>query len=114
MEARGSSQYSSRGGSALGAELELFGEDKNDVWNPPPLGSDLPLYIKVGRVHGGLGEFSLWSTCTGVQEGLAATWCGQWCCHGAEEAPGIVQLLCSDTLSVRLCWLGPAFTRCTL
>jgi hypothetical protein len=60
-----------------------------------------------------LGEFSLWSTCTRVQEGLAAAWCGQWCCRGAKEAPGVVRLLCSDTLSVRLCWLGPAFTRCT-
>jgi hypothetical protein len=35
---------------------------------------DLPLYIEVGRVHGGLGEFSLWSMCAGVQEGLAAAW----------------------------------------
>jgi hypothetical protein len=32
----------------------------------PSLGSDLPLYIEVGRVHGGLGELSLWSTCIGV------------------------------------------------
>jgi hypothetical protein len=43
---------------------------------PPPLGSDLPLYIEVGQVHGGLGELSLWSTCAGVQEGLAAALCG--------------------------------------
>jgi hypothetical protein len=26
---------------------------------PPPLGFDLPLYIEVGRVHGGLEELSL-------------------------------------------------------
>jgi hypothetical protein len=26
---------------------------------------------------------------------------------------GIVWLLCSDTLSARLCWLGPVSTRCT-
>jgi hypothetical protein len=53
---------------------------------PPTLGSDLPLYIEVGRVHGGLGEFSLWYTCAGVQEGLATASCGLWQYHGAEEA----------------------------
>jgi hypothetical protein len=40
----------------------------------PSLGSDLPLNIEVGQVHGSLGEFSLWSTCAGVQEGHAAAW----------------------------------------
>jgi hypothetical protein len=39
--------------------------------------------------------------------------CGPWRCRGAEEALGVVRLLCSNTLSVRLCWLGPASTRCT-
>jgi hypothetical protein len=28
----------------------------------PSIGSSLPLYSKVGRVHDGLGELSLWST----------------------------------------------------
>jgi hypothetical protein len=38
-------------------ELELFGEDRNDLSQiDPPLGSGLPLYIEVGQVHGGLGE----------------------------------------------------------
>jgi hypothetical protein len=78
------------------------------------LGSDLPLYIEVGWVHGCLGKFSLWSTymhqslggfCSGVD--------GPWRCHGAEEALNVVRLLCSDTLSVRLCRLGPSSTRCT-
>jgi hypothetical protein len=58
-----------------------------------------------------LGEFSLWSTCTGVQEGLAAASCRQWRCRGAEEALGVIRLLCSDTLSVKLCRLGLASTR---
>jgi hypothetical protein len=31
-----------------------------------PLGSDLPLYIELGQVHGSLGELSLWSMCTEV------------------------------------------------
>jgi hypothetical protein len=54
------------------------------------------------------GGTSLWSTCTEVQEGLAAMCYGSWRCHGAEEALGIVRLLCSDTLCVKLCQLGPA------
>jgi hypothetical protein len=33
---------------------------------------------------------------------------GLWRCCGAEEALGIVRLLCSDTLRVRLCRLGLA------
>jgi hypothetical protein len=32
MEVGRSSRYSSRGGSALGVELELFGEDSNDLF----------------------------------------------------------------------------------
>jgi hypothetical protein len=32
MQGRSSSLYSSRGGFALGAELELFGEDRNDLF----------------------------------------------------------------------------------
>jgi hypothetical protein len=39
---------------------------------------------------------------------------GSWHCRGAEEDLGVVRLLSSDTLSVRLCWLGPASTRCTI
>ena len=39
--------------------------------------------------------------------------CGPWCCSGAEEALGVVWWLCSDTLSVKLCRLGPASTECT-
>jgi len=41
---------------------------------PPLLVFDLPLYSEVGWVHGGLGEFSLWSICAGVHESLAAAW----------------------------------------
>ena len=59
------------------------------------------------------GEKCLWSTCAGVQEGLAAALCGLWRCLGAEEALGIVRLLCSDTLCVKLCRLGPASPRWT-
>jgi hypothetical protein len=55
---------------------------------------------------------SLWSTCARVQEGLVATLCRPWG-HGAEEALGVVWLLCSDTLRVRLCRLGPTSTRWT-
>jgi len=33
---------------------------------------------------------------------------GPWRCCGAKEALGIVRLLCSDTLHVMLCQLGPA------
>jgi hypothetical protein len=36
------------------------------------------------------------------------THCGPWRCRGAEEALGVIGLLCSDTLRVRLCRLGPA------
>jgi hypothetical protein len=43
-------------------------------------------------------------SCSGVD--------GPWHCRGAKKALGIIWLLCSDTLSVRLCWLGPASTRC--
>jgi hypothetical protein len=56
---------------------------------------------------------SLRSTFVGVQESLTTVLCGPWRCCGAEEALGIVQLLCSDTLLVRLCWLGPASPRWT-
>jgi hypothetical protein len=56
---------------------------------------------------------SLWSTCAGVQEGLVAALCGPWRYSGAEEVLGVVRLACSDTLSVRLCWLGPAYPRRT-
>jgi hypothetical protein len=38
---------------------------------------------------------------------------GPWRCHGAEEALGVVRLLCSDTLRVRLCRLGPTSPRWT-
>jgi hypothetical protein len=67
MEVGRSSRYSSLGGSALGVELKLFGEDRNDLFgiildsSRPSLGSDQPLYIELGRVDGDLGEFSLWS-----------------------------------------------------
>jgi hypothetical protein len=56
---------------------------------------------------------SLWSTCAGVQEGLTVALYGPWCCYRAEEALGIVRRLCSDTLHVMLCWLGPASPRWT-
>jgi hypothetical protein len=51
--------------------LELIGEDLNDLfWSEihplPSMRSDLPLYIEVGWIHGGLGELSLWSTCVRV------------------------------------------------
>jgi hypothetical protein len=39
--------------------------------------------------------------------------CGPWRCRGAKEALGVIWLLCFDTLSVRLCRLRPASTRCT-
>jgi hypothetical protein len=39
--------------------------------------------------------------------------CGPWRCRGAEDALGVVRLACSNTLSVRLCWLGPASPRRT-
>jgi hypothetical protein len=38
--------------------------------------------------------------------------CGPWRCRGAKEALGVIQWLCSDTLSVKLYRLGPASTRC--
>ena len=38
---------------------------------------------------------------------------GPWWCCGVEEALGVIQLLCSDTLRVRLCRLGPASPRWT-
>jgi hypothetical protein len=69
-----SSQCSSLGYSALGAELEWNGEYSNDLCGivfPPLRIQPPPLYIEVGRVHGGLGELCLWSTCVRVQEGLA-------------------------------------------
>jgi hypothetical protein len=110
-----SSRCPSLGCSTLGAELEWNSEDSNDLRGSSFPSYDLtsPLYIEVGRVHGDLGELCLWSTCAGVQEGLVAAPCGQWRCHGAEEALGVVRLLCSDTLSVRLCRLRLASPRCT-
>ena len=45
--------------------------------------------------------------------GLAATLYGLWQCRGAKEALGIVRLLYSDTLRVRLCRLGLASPRWT-
>jgi hypothetical protein len=38
---------------------------------------------------------------------------GPWRCRGAEEAQGVVWLLCYDTLRARLCRLGPASPRWT-
>jgi hypothetical protein len=54
----------SLGCSALSSELEWNGEDLNGLCGIvlPLLRSDLPLYIEVGWVHGGLGELCLWST----------------------------------------------------
>jgi hypothetical protein len=119
MEVGRSSRYSSLGGSALSVELELFGENKNDLFgiildsSSPSLGSDLPLYIKVGRVHGGLGTLAMVyvrqsprGSCSGAD--------GPWRYRRAKEALGVVRLLCFDMLSVRLCRLGPASARCTL
>jgi hypothetical protein len=57
--------------------------------------------------------FSLWSTCVGVQEGLAAVLCGPWRCREAKEALGIIWLACSDTPSARLCRLRSASSRHT-
>jgi hypothetical protein len=48
-----------------------------------------------------------------IQESLAAAPCGPWHCREDEEALSVDRLLCSDTLCVRLCRLGLAFTRCT-
>jgi hypothetical protein len=39
--------------------------------------------------------------------------CRPWQCRGAEEALGVVQLLCFDTLRVRLYRLRPAFPKLT-
>jgi hypothetical protein len=59
------------------------------------------------------GDESLRSTRVGGQEGLAVALYGPWWCRGAEEALDVVRLLCSDTLHVMLCWLGPASPRWT-
>jgi hypothetical protein len=56
---------------------------------------------------------SLWSTYARVKEGLTVALCGPWQCRGAEEALGVIRLLCSDTPRVRLCQLGPASPRWT-
>ena len=56
---------------------------------------------------------SLRSTCVGVQTSLAVALCGLRRCCGAEEALGVIRLLCSDTRHVRLCRLGPASPRWT-
>ena len=37
--------------------------------------------------------------------------CGPWQCRGAEEALVVIRLLCFDTLSVKICRLGPVSTR---
>jgi len=37
--------------------------------------------------------------------------CGPWRCRGAEEDLRVVRLAYSDTLSVRLCRLGPVSPR---
>jgi hypothetical protein len=51
--------------------------------------------------------FNLWSTCAGVYEGLAAVRRGPWRYLGAEEALGIVRLLCSNTTCQALsAWIG--------
>ena len=65
--------------STLSVEPKLNGEDSNDLSRIVQLlGSNLPLYIKVGRVYGGLGELSLWSTCVGVKEGHVVALYGPW------------------------------------
>lgn len=72
MEAGRSSRCPSLGCSTLGAEHELIGEDSNEICLGslgivlPLLEFDLPLYIEVGWVHGGSGEFSLSSIYAGV------------------------------------------------
>jgi len=98
--------------SALGVEPEWNGEDSNDLRGIVllPLRIRLPPYISI---HGCLGELCLWSTCARVQEGIAAARYGPWRCRGAEKALGVIRLPCSDTLSVRLCRLGPASFGCT-
>lgn len=69
------------GGSALdySSNLSRGHEWSNLLCFDPSsyLRSDLPLYplyAEVGRVHGSLREFSLWSTCARVHEGFAAAW----------------------------------------
>jgi hypothetical protein len=54
------------------------------------------------------------TTCVEVQEGLVAALRRPWWCRGAKEASGVVRLLCSDTLRVRLCRFGPVSPRWTL
>jgi hypothetical protein len=43
--------------------------------------------------------------CNGVVWTVAISW--------SRRSSGVARLLCSDTLSVRLCQLGPASTKCT-
>jgi hypothetical protein len=79
----------------------------------PLLGSNFPLISqgrsgtwRFGRVEPMV--YMHWSpggSCSGAVWTVAMSW--------TEEALGVVRLLCSDTLSVRLCWFGPASTRCT-
>jgi hypothetical protein len=70
----------------------------------PSLGYNLSLYSEVGRVHGGLVDAPTVYMCQSL-------WTVQ--CHRAEEALGIVRLLCSDTLRERLRQLGPTSPGCT-
>jgi hypothetical protein len=99
---------------ALGAEQKWIGKKWNDLSGIVlSLPSDLTLPL-IYQDRSGTWQFrglSLWSTCAGVQECLVAALCGPWRCRGVEEALDIVQLACSDTLSVRLCRLGLASPR---
>jgi hypothetical protein len=79
----------------------------------PSIGSNLPLYIKIGRVHGSLGSLAYMVYMRRSPGGRCSGVDGPWRCCGAEEALGIVRLLYSDALTVMLCRLGPDSTRCT-
>jgi hypothetical protein len=109
-----SSWCPSLGCSTLGAELEQNGEDANDLDRIvlPLLGSDLSLIYRDRLGTWQFGGLRIWSTCARVQEGLVVVLYGPWQYCGAEEALGIIRLLCLDTMSVRLCRLRTASPRC--
>jgi hypothetical protein len=75
-----SSQCPSLGCSALGAEPKRNNEDSIDLFGIvlPLLGFDLPLVSRGRLATWRFGGLSLWSTCTRVQEGLAAASYEPW------------------------------------
>jgi hypothetical protein len=114
-----SSRYSSHGGCALGAELKMFMvrtwviySESSQFCPPPSIGSDLPIYIELGQVHGGFGSLvyglcasESWRALQRCLWTLALSW--------SRRSPKGVRLLYSYALTIRLCWLGPASTRYT-